>query len=176
MAEIIYKKHFPSDTTLSEIIGVSKDLLWVCVNLPGVDRKNEVEIFANPSENFISVTMHFNFKGISSKLEMTDENFDQVIYLVKEEIWGYEKAIQEIFEMDELAVIWAGPDGPQLKYDLGVVFYVDGDIDMLYVDLTLKNNENSDFMTLEAFQSKYERMDKVIEEIRNNLQKKSTKS
>lgn len=176
MAEVFYKKYFQSDTTLGEIIGLSKDLLWVCVYFPGLDKKNEVELFANPTENLIDVTMHFSFDNVSSKLEMCDENFDQVIHLIKKEIWGYEKAIQEIFEMDELAVIWGGPDGPQIKYGLGVVFYVDGDIDNLYVDWILNNSENIDSMSLGNLQSKYERMEKVIEEIRNNLEKKSTKS
>jgi hypothetical protein len=81
-----------------------------------------VELFINSEADTAKLIIDYSLYGISSQLGITNENFNEKVDQREDAIRPHDKRILEIFEMDDLAVFWGGPEYEKNIYKLGVDF------------------------------------------------------
>ncbi len=166
---VFYQRYCPLDSVIADFISFEDEDPRINIEFLEIDALESVELFINSEADTAKLMIDYSLDGISRQLGITDENFDEKVDNLEDAIRSHGKRIREIFEMDDLAIFWGGPENEENNYMLGVDFYMDESWEYLLVHLTFNLSELRDSLTLASLKSKIERMSTVIQDIRSSL-------
>lgn len=181
--EIIYKKKFILQTTLSEALklasGITKeesllediqikfaDIAWLdIINISQDEGNLSIKYnFPKPELNH-SASNPFD-KIVIGKLG-AEEIKDHVVRQFYNEIWKRDNEIMSVFESDDLFVEWGGPRNPYLSNghsDLLVNYYYDGLFWLLF-EYRIIQKEKIETITMESIRNNALRLSSITMEI-----------
>lgn len=162
---VLFTKHINENVKVADIIKNQTENLWVSMNIREIDLLDEIDLM-DIGDSKIRITYSFS---IDELIPINEKQFQDIAEMLEVSLNNNAETISNIFNKNEISIIWGGPEVLDVNSELKLYYYNDNTYSFILLSMDITPGDLTDNFKVNELVSNANQTSVVLQQIVDSI-------
>jgi len=162
---VLFTKHINDNVKVADIVKDQTENLWVSINIQEIDLLDEIDLM-DIGDSKIRITYSFS---IDELIPSNERQFDYIAEMLDVCLNNYAETISNIFNKNEISILWGGPGVPDVNSELKLDYYIDNNCSFVLLSMNITPSDLTDNFRVNELVSNANQSSELLQQVIDSI-------